>query len=155
LEIVRVDLQGRVLSEAVANLLAPLDGPPTLECGAFVEVPGSRALESGWTVAEPGRPPMSWHSAGNEMVNGNSCVKLVGEQQSENWEKPRADHGAWRRTESIWIAHRLGVAHRVERIVERRDPAMRESTHKYTVHYELESSLQYPGQLSEERRQEI
>jgi len=155
LEIVRVDLQGRVRSDAIANCLAPLDGPPTLECGAFVEVPGSRALDSGWTVAEPGRSPLSWRSAGNDMVNGTSCVKLVGEQQSENWDKPRADHGAWRRTETVWIAHRLGVAYRVERIVERREPALRDPTHKYVVRYELESSLQYPGQLSEERRQEI
>jgi peroxiredoxin len=156
LELARVDLQGRVLSDANNSYVAPLDGPPTLECGAFVEVPGSRVAASGvWTVAEPGRPPLTWHSAGNDMVNGNSCVKLVGEQQSENWDKPRADRGAWRRTETVWIAQRLGVAYRVERVVERREPAMREPTHRYAVRYELESSLQYPGQLSEERRQEI
>jgi peroxiredoxin len=156
LEVVRVDIQGRVQAESGVNLLTPLDGPPTVEYGAFLEVPSSRALANGyWTVSEPGRPPMSWHSAGNEMVNGNSCVKLVGEQQSEDWDKPRADRGAWRRSETVWITPRLGVAYRVERVIERRDAAQTVPTHKHSMRYELESSLQYPGQLSEERRQEI
>jgi peroxiredoxin len=156
LEFVRVDLQGHVSGEPGVNLVAPLDGPPTIECGAFVEFPSSRAVNEGvWAVAEPGRPPRTWHRAGNEMVNGTNCVKLVGEQQSEDWDKPRADRAAWRRTDTVWMATRLGVASRVERVVERRDPAMRDPSHKHVVRYELDSSLQYPGQLSEERRQEI
>jgi peroxiredoxin len=106
-------------------------------------------------VAEDGRAPRTWRRAGNEMVNGTSCIKLIGEQQSEDWDKPRADRGAWRRTDTVWIAPRLGVAFRVERLIERREPAMREATHKLALRYELDSSLQYPGQLSEDRRQEI
>jgi peroxiredoxin len=156
LQIVRVDLQGHLTAEAGVNLLAPLDGAPVVEYGPFVEVPSSRSEANGfWTVSEPGRPPLTWHSAGNELVNGNSCVKLVGEQQSEEWDKPRADRGAWRRVETAWIMQRLGVAYRVERLIERRDPAATGPGHRHFVRYELESSLQYPGQLSEERRQEI
>jgi peroxiredoxin len=155
IEVVQVDLRGRINAPGV-NLLVPLDGPPAVEFGAFVEWPAGRAASDGvWTVAEDGRPPRTWHRVGDEMVNGTSCVKLIGEQQSEDWDKPRADRGAWRRADTVWIAPRLGVAFRVERLIERREPAQREATHKLTLRYELDSSLQYPGQLSEDRRQEI
>jgi peroxiredoxin len=156
LELARVDLQGRVFPEPGVNFLVPLDAPPVVESGAFVEIPSSRvAAEGAWVVPELGRPPRTWHAAGTDMVNGTNCVKLVGEQQSEDWDKPRGDGTAWRRTDTVWIAPRLGVAYRVERLIERRDPAARESTHRLTLRYELDSSVQYPGQLYEERRQEI
>jgi peroxiredoxin len=156
LEIVRVDLRGHVTSDSGANLAAALDGPPTVEIGAFLETPIARAAGDGiWAVSEPGRPPHTWQRQRNEMVNGTSCVKIVGEQQSEDWEKPRADHTAWHRTDTVWIASRLGVAFRVERVIERRDAASTTVTHRGVLSYELDSSLQYPGQLSEDRRLEI
>jgi len=80
---------------------------------------------------------------------------LLGEQQSEDWDKPRADRTAWRRTDTAWLAPRAGIAYKFERVVERRDPARREATHKSVLRCELDSSLQYPGQLCEDRRQEI
>ncbi len=157
LELARVDLQGRVTPATPGvSLVAPVDGPPTVEHGAFVEIPSGRAAAEGsWVVAEAGRPPRVWRREGTEMVNGTSCVKLVGEQQSEDWEKPRADRGAWRRTDTVWLAPRLGVAFRVERVIQRRDAAYRDATHKAVLRYELDSSLQYPGQLYDDRRQEI
>jgi len=47
------------------------------------------------------------------------------------------------------------VAHRVERVLERRDPARQEPTYKSVLRYDLESSLQYPRQLFEDRQSEI
>jgi peroxiredoxin len=156
LAVARVDLQGRVSPEPGANFLVPLDAPPVIECGAFVEIPSSRvAAEGAWIVPELGRPPRTWHTAGSEMVNGTSCIKLVGEQQSEDWDKPRGDRAAWRRTDTVWVAPRLGVAYRVERVIERRDAAARAPTHRQILRYELDSSVQYPGQLFDDRRQEI
>lgn len=156
LELARVDLQGRVVPEPGVNLLVPLDTPPVVEVGAFVEIPSSRvSAEGAWIVPELGRPPRTWHTAGTEMVNGTNCIKLVGEQQSEDWDKPRGDRAAWRRTDTVWIAPRLGVAYRVARVIERRDAAARDVTHRQTLRYELDSSVQYPGQLYDERRQEI
>ncbi len=156
LELARVDLHGRITAEPPVDLVVPLDGPPPVETGAFVEIPVGRTAAGGaWTVAEDGRPPRTWHVAGSEMVNGTNCVKLVGEQQSEYWEKPRADRGAWRRTDTVWLAARLGVANRVERVIERREAAHGEPTYRSVLRYELDSSLQYPGQLYDDRRQDI
>ncbi len=156
LEVARVDLQGRVLPEARRSLAVPLEGPPTVECGAFVELPPHRLRpDESWVVADEGRPARTWRTAGHEVVNGTSCVKLVGTQESDDWERPRADRAAWRRLDTVWLAPQVGIAYRVERAVERRDPARRDPSHRSTLRYELESSLPYPRQLYEDRRDEV
>jgi peroxiredoxin len=88
-------------------------------------------------------------------VGGVNCLKLTGSQQSNDWDKPRADHTAWRRTDTVWLIPRLGVAQKVERVIERREPARKDPSRRYTVTYDLDSSLQYPAQLFEDRRNEI
>lgn len=49
----------------------------------------------------------------------------------------------------------LGLAFKVERKIERRDPAHRDPTERSIAQYELQSNLQYPGRLFEDRRREI
>ncbi len=158
LELARVSFQGRVEGADGAVLLAPLDGPPTAECGAFVEVPRTRVgRDSAWQVTEAGgRPPRTWRVVGTEAVNGSSCVKLIGRQQSEDWDLPRADRTAWRRTDMVWLSPALGVAVRVDRVVERREPARQEPTQRAVVRYEMLSRpLTYPAKLYDDRRREI
>jgi peroxiredoxin len=156
LELGRVDGQGRLEADPGVSLLAPLEGPATLECGAFVETPRDHVhLDQTWQVSEEGRPMRSWQVIGTEMVNGTSCLKLTGNQQSDDWDHPRADRTAWRRQDTVWLGPRLGVAYRVERVIERREPARDKPTQKSVLRYELESSLPYPQKLYEDRRQEI
>jgi peroxiredoxin len=157
LERARVDLQGRLIpADPAASVTVPLDGPPTIECGAFVELPEGRVRAGQtWDQPEPGRPARTWRVAGAETVNSAGCVKLVATQQSEDWGRPRADRAAWRRQDTVWLSTRLGVASRVERVIEQREPAHTEPTHKSVLRYDLDSSLVYPGQLAEDRRQEI
>ena len=156
LELAQVDLQGQVTAAPGVTLTVPLDGPATVECGAFIEVPRGRiGLKQSWEVLEPNRPARAWKVLGLETVNGTSCVKLEGLQQSEDWDSPRADRAAWRRRDTVWLNPRLGVAYRVERIIERREPAHRDPTQRSIAQYELQSDLQYPGQLFEDRRCEI
>lgn len=156
LELLEVDKQGHLQPRSGSRLLLPLSGPPTLESGAFVELPRSRVGRNhAWEVAEEGRPPRSWQCLGLETCQGIPCLKLQGRQQADDWEQPRADRTAWCRRDTVWLAPQLGVAFKVERIIERRTPARREPTHRSLVRYELESRLQYPGKLREDRRQEI
>ena len=156
LERAHVDARGRLTPEPGVSLAVPLDGPPTLEVGAFFELPpAGKTPEGGWEVAEPGRPPRGWRVAGAESVNEVRCIKVEGLQQTDDWDRPRADRAAWRRRDTLWLAPRLGVAYRVERVVERRDPARREPSQKGVLRYELESSLRYPGEMFEDRRQDI
>ena len=115
LERLTIDLQCRIMADAGQSLLVPLDGPPTLEVGAFIETPRTRtAASQGWETAEPGRPPMMWQVAGTEAVGGQACVKVVGVQQTDEWDRPRGDRGAWRRRDTVWVraAHRPGGARR-------------------------------------------
>lgn len=156
LELAHVNLQGRGIPEGDATLQLPLDALATLECGAFVEVPKGRVSQGqSWEVADPGRPAQTWRLIGSEVINGTSCLKLVGRQQSDDWDQPRADRSAWQREDTVWIATRLGAAFRVERTILRRDPARREPTQRLATRYELESSIQYPNQMYEDRRREI
>jgi peroxiredoxin len=156
LERLQIDLQGKVTAPAGVSLALPLDGAPTLECGPFVEVPRGRvAVGQSWEVVEVGRPVCTWRVVGTETVLGTVCLKLVGLQQSDDWDRGPASHPTWRRRETVWLSTRTGLASRVERVIECREPARREPTQRSVLRYELESSVQYPGQLSEDRRQEI
>jgi hypothetical protein len=156
LELARVDLQGRITGDAGVALTVPLDGPATIECGVFVEVPtGRMGGKQPWQVAEVNRPVHVWKILGTELINGTRCLKLEGVQQASDWEKPRGDRASWRRRDVVWLAPHLGVAYKVERTIERKEPAHRDVTQRSLVQYELQSNLQYPGQLFEDRRREI
>jgi peroxiredoxin len=158
LEVLQVNPQGRLKGPAGASLMVPLQGPPTLECGAFVETPLTKVGKNGfWPVSEAGRPPHTWTVVGTESCGGVTCVKLVGEQQSDDWDQPRADRTAWRRRDTVWLAPQLGVAQKVERILERRDPARRQPTHRAIVRYELDRRLRFPAasKLFDDSVQEI
>jgi peroxiredoxin len=151
----QVNLQGHFTAPGL-RLAVPLEGPPLLECGAFLETPPGRVgLEQTWDVAEPGRPLQVWRNTGTDMVNGTLCLKLVGRQQSDDWDRPRADRTAWRRTDVVWYAPRMGVAYRVERLIERRTPADAEPSQQGKLRYELDSSFILAGATAEERRREI
>jgi len=155
LELVHVDSRGRVAANTPGALGVPLDGPPAVECGAFVEEPAAHIYpDAVWETMEPNRPAHRWRMGGSEVINGKRCVKLVGVQQSDDWEKPRADSAAWRRTDTLWLAP-LGYACKVERVIERREPARKDPSQRSVLRYELESSLQYPGQLYDDRKREI
>jgi peroxiredoxin len=156
LECIHVDLQGKISAGPNVHWLVPLDGAPTLECGAFVALPGGRInVGQEWNVLEGDRPPLTWRAAGFEMVAGNNCIKLIGEQKSDDWDHPRGDRSAWRRQETVWLAPHLGLATRLEREVLQREPAQREATQRGRLHLELESSFLLSGQVGDSRRQEI
>lgn len=156
LELARVDAQGRVLSPAGKAMSLALLGPPTTELGFLVQAPSGRVgRDFTWEMPEEGRPPCAWTVLGTEAVNGITCVKVQREQSSDDWKFPRADRAAWRRRDVLWLSPQLYVAQKVERIIERRDPARQRPTQRATIRYELESRLRYPGRLLEERRTEI
>lgn len=155
-ETARIDGQGKITWTPGTTCNVPLEGPPTMEHGMFVEVPRGRiSLERTWILQGKDRPEQVWRPLGTEMVNNTSCLKLVGLQQSDDWDRPRADRTAWRRQDLVWIAPRTGYALRVERTLEQRQPARQEISQKSVLRYELEQPVQYPGQLFEDRRREI
>lgn len=156
LDVVRVDAHGRLTADGAASLAVPLDGPPTAEVGALVEFPTRRVgLGGSWAVAEKGRTPRTWALTAVETVGVTSCLKLVGVQKSEDWDRPRADSTAWRRTDTVWLAPRLGIAQRVERVIERRPPAHRDPDYRATLRYDLDQRTDHVGGLGDDIRREI
>ncbi len=156
LEIAAVDRHGLVRGKNGKDLLTPLDGPPTVETGAFVSFPiGRVGRHQDWPVLEEGRPPRAWHIVGTEAKNGATCLKLAGQQQSETWSQPRADQPAWRRRDTVWILPQLGIPCRVERVIERRDPARLQPTFVTEVAYDLGDHFRYTGKFFQDRQEEI
>ncbi len=156
LERMHIDLQGKITSDPNVNLLVPLDGAPTLECAAFIALPDGRiGTGQEWTALEGERPPLTWHAAGTEMNSGTNCIKVIGEQKSDDWDHPRGDRSAWRRQETVWLATQLGLATRVEREILQREPAQREATQRSRLRLDLESSFILSGQAGDSRRQEV
>lgn len=152
LEAAEFDRHGRLLSKP-APFAVSLNGPPTLEWGAIIEAPHGRDK---WETKEDGRPACFWQQIGKEDVKGNVCVKIVGVQQSEDWDLPRAEHTAWRRRDTLWLMPQLGVAFRVERLIERREPARKEATQLLILQYELEGRpMSFRGQRFDDRQYEI
>ena len=157
LEVAEVDALGRVRARPGTSLAVPLEGPPTAECGAIVEVPRSyvRPRETTWLAAEPGRPTRVWEVAGTEVVNSTLCVKLIGRQQSDDWEKPRADRDAWRRGDTVWVSPQQGIALKVERVLERRGAARLDITYRAVAAYERDGQVNYPGKLFDDCAREV
>ena len=64
----------------------------------------SIALRSDYTVTD--------YADGSEAINGTICLKVIGLQQSDDWDRPRGDRTAWRREDTVcsfWSAIRLGT----------------------------------------------
>jgi hypothetical protein len=151
----RVDLKGRITLVTEQPLQIPQQGPCQIEGGCFVELPAEqKATRTEWTIAEA-KGPHQWRMADSESVEGQTCLKLLGSQQSEDWEHPIAGRTAWRRQDTVWLSPQTGVAVRYERAVERRQAVSPEPVERALASFHLESSLIYPGQLLRDREAEI
>jgi peroxiredoxin len=156
LEVMAMDRQGK-LKPALPNVLTiPIEGPPTIECGVFHEMPkGKVDPTTSWEANDEGRTPWAWRVDGTEMVNNVHCVRMVGVQQSAEWATPRADAKAWQRRDTLWISPQLGLTYRYERVVDRRDAAHETATHRSVLRVDLESNLTYAGKMYDDRKNEI
>jgi hypothetical protein len=156
LEVAPVDLHGRIVPPAGVPFTVPLNGPATIECGAFIEFPEEPvSLHRSWEKCEDNRPVQVWKIMGAEIVNGARCLKLEGLQQSDEWERPRADRSGWRRRDLVWVMPDSGVVIRVERTLEKREPAHQVASQRSFIQYDLQDIMEYKTQLFEDRRHEI
>ena len=131
-------------------------GGVTHETGMVVELPpGKMRPGEPWETQNGDGPVTRWEVKGREVLQGTACVVVGGEQKTDTWEKPRADRGAWRRVEKIWVNQRTGLATKVERTIEKREPARQDVAERTVVRYELDSSVQYPKPLYEDRLKDV
>ncbi len=156
LELAHLGARGQVTADPSGLLAVPLEGPATVECGQFVSVPRDwLRLNETWETLEADRPARVWKVAAVDMIHNTSCLRLEALEKSSDWDHPRADHIAWRRRDTVWLAPRFGAAYKVQRTIERREPARRRPSERAVVDYELQSDMTYPGQLFEDRREEV
>lgn len=170
LDLVRVDSRGRVV------LLTPPPGPPpiplgpatdtappppppselpsVIELGMFVPLPPKLAtVGQTWTTAEPGRPPIVWTAAREDVWNGCRCVRVEATQQTDGWDQPAITVAGWKRTEAILAAPADGYATTVTRKIERREGAALVGW--IEVRYELQPPTRHVGVRYDDVRHEV
>ena len=170
LELARVESNGKIwLLSGDSLSLAPdkrvplplplisMEGLPTFEPAVFMHFPVSKQLKLGqaWSVAEAKRPPINYRLDGTDTVRGSRCLKVVGVQQTDDWNKFTSETTAWRRGETIWVSAKHGYAARIERITEKRDPQSGELGFRSKLSYEQVGYMRYPDRFGEDRRAEI
>lgn len=152
----RVDSLGHLETDqpGASSLRGP--GVSLHETGMVVDLPPGK-LRPGepWETQKGDGPATRWEVKGREILQGTACVVLTGEQKTDTWEKPRADRGAWKRVDKVWVNQRTGLAAKVERTIEKREPARQDIAERTVVRYELDSSVQYPAPLYEDRLKDV
>jgi peroxiredoxin len=156
LETAKVETNGRLVPPKGVSLGVNLDGPPTIECGAFVEVAGGWAgPERSWDVSEPDRPSRHWHVDGTDVIGTVRCARLTGTQQSDDWEHPTPAHTAWKRTDTVWLDIQAGFVRKLERVIEQRDVTRRNGGQRLVLKCELDRAMQYPSHLADDCAHDI
>jgi peroxiredoxin len=156
LEFAQVDPQGRLTTESGNRLEVPVNGLPKSEGGCFLEMPADKGIgQKEWIVPEGGRPRHYWRMTGTETMDGQVCYKIIGIQQSEDWDHTQAGKTAWRRQDTVWQSPQTSLAVRYERIMEQREPTSSEPSYRLTANFRMESSLVYPGRLFCDRQAEV
>ena len=156
MEMVNINTQGQIRSLRGIDVHESAHGPPTLETGLVLLVPRTPVrLGTGWEVSPPEQPKERWTVIGREVVGSTPCVKIQGIQKSPDWDEPRADRSAWKRTENVWLAPQNGIVYRVERTIEQRAPARKSPSHRFVIRYEKDSHLTYPARFFQDCQMEV
>jgi hypothetical protein len=130
----RIDSLGHLEADQPNGLKTNGPGVAVHETGMVVELPpGKMRPGESWETSEGDGPVTLWEVKGKEVLQGNACVVLLGEQKTETWDKPRADRGAWKQVDKVWISQRTGLAAKVERTLEKREPARQDVAERGVV----------------------
>jgi hypothetical protein len=118
LELARIESNGAVRFVRPLSLPAiPLEGPPTVDIGAFVASPPDGQLASGktWDALDERQNVRTWRVEGIDWEVRNT-VRLVGTTQTA----AKGDQPAWSRKETVWrdTYHGYGSKFRREILIE-------------------------------------
>jgi hypothetical protein len=153
LTLMAMDSVGRIVSSNYPHgLCLPIDVPATWEQGWIVPSNISASAPAAqWEVPEPGRLPRRFQLLA---VNPSQC-QISCHQESSDWNKPRADSTAWKRSETITFDLKQQLPIKITRLIERRAPAHQKITSRLTTEYELVSSRVLDGPLLAVQRRDI
>lgn len=167
MELARVDPKGRPMAvpspadpdnpepKARPWPVVPLQGLPYHEAGIFLDLPEGKARTGdSWTREEANRPPINWKVGDLESHHGHIGLKIVGQQMTAGFVKNGVVQSEWRRKESLCILPSLGLASKLERIIERREPNIDDLAFRSVLTLEQQGKIVYSGRLFEERRAE-
>jgi hypothetical protein len=129
----------------------PAEGWSAGELGFLLEAP-AEALPIGasWIVKRGDAPDLNCTVAATDLAEGEACVRVVCKEQSRNW--ARADQRpAWRATSTVWLGQNRGLAVRVHRDYEQRQPGETVPSRTVMVKYALAANIAYRGPELQDR----
>lgn len=134
----------------------PIDELPTEEVGMFLEFPPGELVENRvWDTAEPNRPFRAWKIDGTEQPRGACCYRVRAEQESDDWGKGASPGQSFRLSETVLLSRDTGVACKVDRVIESKDPNSPDVTFRTELKYEQNQRSRLTGEGFRERYEEI
>ncbi|MBL8825323.1 MAG: redoxin domain-containing protein [Planctomycetia bacterium] len=131
-----------------------VDGPATWENGFLVPlVPPKSLFITDWESPESGRLPRRFNWS--KSLQNNEADQVNAVQESIDWQRPRADTTAWKRSDSLTFSRPATLPNTVERLIIRRAPAHQDITSEIKTSYTLVSSELLQGPRFEERLADI
>ena len=152
----RVDLNsgGKIVwADNGAEIMMPPSGVSDWEMGYLVELP-NEAVTVGqeWTRKRPGQPITRCEVEGTENVLGVRCVKVVAEQQSDDYEGVRGPgYDAWRSVTSYWCDPKSRTVMKVRRDYRIRPAGAEAATRRIVADYTQASNVRYHGETLSHR----
>lgn len=135
-----------------AEVALPPNGIVPWELGCFLEVPREVvSIGSKWVVRPEGQPIIRCQVVGSEPMLSTNCVKVIADQESQNWTAESVSVTAWNNRTVLWIDPRSGVVQRVERTFRHRNSGDSSTGRTILTEYERTSDLRYHGPILQER----
>lgn len=132
----------------------PTDVPAAVELGLFLPLPLAAAhVGDTWDTAEPNRPPVVWSAKQTAVWNGRRVADVIGLQQTDGYDTPKAARLGWQRTEAVCVSPTDGVVTTLARTVVRREGTERVGSVATTL--ELQPSTRQVNVKYRETRAEV
>jgi len=150
-----IDQHGHITScNAPTGKAVRVDGPATWENGFLIPLlPKNNLFVTDWEASESGRLPRRFNWSKSLQNKDAHQVNVV--QESIDWQRPRADTTAWKRSDTLTFTKRSTLPNTVERVIVRRAPAHQSITSEIKTHYALVSVEFLQGPRLEERLEDI
>jgi hypothetical protein len=143
LTVAMIDRSGKITSTTHPHgIILPTERPATWEHGWVLNVSSPEVTSrTTWEIAQVGRLPCHYK------VRSISDAEIIiqGDQHSFDWESPRGDSTAWKRSETLTFDGKTSYPQKVIRLIERRAPAHQRITSRLVTEYELVSTQVLDG----------
>jgi hypothetical protein len=121
-------------------------GQAPWELGCFLQTPAEPVAKGmQWTIQAEGQPPVKCTAMGQDMVDGEPCMKVMCVQQSPTWAVKNATQPAWMCESTMWVTMKKGMVYKVSRNFMARDAGEESPNRSVKTMYTQSTNIVYNG----------